>query len=326
MKKKPWPVAAQCRKAGFAHCGANYGYKKRNLPPFYRAIAVLPFATDSARRVHPVGVRGTLASLRTRAFFAPLQPFSPMAIDTAVQNRSSFDLKSALLPVVAVMLKSTDVGVLAAELAQRLAADPDFFDNDPVLIDLTGVREDPAPIDFAALTRLLHQHHTVPVAVRGGSAVQMAAARSVGLVAAPDAPPTRPPTPPEVREIIHEVVHEVEVIRPAPRVPTVVVDKPLRSGQQVYARGADLVVLAMVSFGAEVIADGNIHVYAPLRGRAIAGARGDTGARIFTTCMDPQLISIAGIYRTTEVAIAADVVGKPAQVRLDGEKLLIEPL
>ncbi len=252
-----------------------------------------------------------------------------MAIDTAVQNRASFDLKSASLPVVAVMLKSTDVGVLATELAQRLAADPDFFDNDPVLIDLSGVRDEPAPIDFAALIQLLRQHHTVPVAVRGGSAVQMHSAHSAGLVAASDAPPARAPAPPpapEIREIIHEVVHEVEVVRPAPRVPAVVVDKPLRSGQQVYARGADLVVLAMVSFGAEVIADGNIHVYAPLRGRAIAGARGDTGARIFTTCMDPQLISIAGIYRTTEVAIASDVVGKPAQVRLDGEKLIIEAL
>jgi hypothetical protein len=106
----------------------------------------------------------------------------------------------------------------------------------------------------------------------------------------------------------------------------VVVDKPLRSGQQVYARGADLVVMAVVSFGAEVIADGNIHVYAPLRGRAIAGARGNTEARIFTTCLEPQLVSIAGIYRTTETELPADVRGKPAQVRLDGEKLLIEPL
>lgn len=251
-----------------------------------------------------------------------------MAIDTAVQHRSSFDLKSASLPVVAVVLKSTDVGVLAAELAQRLADDPDFFDNDPVLIDLSAVRDQPGSIDFVALSALLMHHRTVPVAVRGGSPAQMAAAHGIGLAAASDAPPARPAAPPEVREIIHEVVHEieVEVVRPSPRVPTMVVDKPLRSGQQVYARGADLVVLAMVSFGAEVIADGNIHVYAPLRGRAIAGARGDTGARIFTTCMDPQLVSIAGIYRTTEVAIAADVVGKPAQVRLDGEKLIIEPL
>ena len=89
---------------------------------------------------------------------------------------------------------------------------------------------------------------------------------------------------------------------------------------------ADLVVLAMVSFGAEVIADGNIHVYAPLRGRAIAGARGNTDARIFCTCMEPQLVSIAGIYRTTETELPDSVRGKPAQVRLDGEKLIIEPL
>ncbi len=105
-----------------------------------------------------------------------------------------------------------------------------------------------------------------------------------------------------------------------------VVDKPLRSGQQVYARGADLVVLAMVSDGAEVIADGNIHVYAPLRGRAIAGARGDTSARIFTTCMEAQLVSIAGIYRTTDTELPDRVKGRSAQVRLDGEKLLIEPI
>ncbi|MDE1927982.1 MAG: septum site-determining protein MinC, partial [Burkholderiales bacterium] len=105
-----------------------------------------------------------------------------------------------------------------------------------------------------------------------------------------------------------------------------IVDRPLRSGQRVYAKGADLVVLAHVSHGAEVIADGHIHVYAPLRGRALAGARGDTAARIFCTCMEPQLISIAGIYRTTEQPLAADIVGKPAQVRLEGDRLVVEPL
>src|SRR6218665_3405114 len=107
---------------------------------------------------------------------------------------------------------------------------------------------------------------------------------------------------------------------------TMVLDGPLRSGQQAYARGADLVVLAAVSFGAEVIADGHIHVYAPLRGRAIAGARGNTEARIFCTCLEPQLLSIAGIYRTIETDLPGAVRGKPAQVRLEGEKLIIEPL
>ena len=104
------------------------------------------------------------------------------------------------------------------------------------------------------------------------------------------------------------------------------IDRPLRSGQQVYARGGDLVVLAVVNFGAEVIADGHIHVYAPLRGRAIAGARGNTAARIFSTCMEPQLVAIAGTYRTAETPLPDDVLGKPAQVRLDGETLVVEPL
>jgi len=108
-----------------------------------------------------------------------------------------------------------------------------------------------------------------------------------------------------------------------------VVHKPLRSGQKVYARGGDLVVLAMVNRGAEVIADGNIHVYAPLRGKAMAGARGNTSARIFSLCLEPELVSIAGVYRTTEQELAGDVLGKPAQVRLsdDGkEKIIIEAL
>jgi septum site-determining protein MinC len=107
--------------------------------------------------------------------------------------------------------------------------------------------------------------------------------------------------------------------------PTLVIDKPLRSGQQVYSKG-DLVVLGLVSYGAEVIAEGNIHIYAPLRGRALAGVHGNHAARIFCTCLEPELISIAGIYRTTENALPADVLGKPVQVRLDQEKLLFEAL
>jgi septum site-determining protein MinC len=107
--------------------------------------------------------------------------------------------------------------------------------------------------------------------------------------------------------------------------PTTIIDRPLRSGQQVYAKG-DLVVLGLVSYGAEVIAEGNIHIYAPLRGRALAGVHGNLDARIFCTCLEPELISIAGIYRTTENPLAADVAGKAVQIWLDEEKLMIEPL
>ena len=250
-----------------------------------------------------------------------------MATETAAQSRTSFDLKSASLPVVAVVLKTTDAAQFAVDLAERVADAPGFFDFDPVLIDLAPVRDAEEPIDFAAIAEQLRQQRTLPVAVRGGSPAQMEAARAAGLAAAPDAPPARAEASAPV-EVVREVIREVEVVRevPTPGPGTVVVDKPLRSGQQVYARGSDLVVMAVVSFGAEVIADGNIHVYAPLRGRAIAGARGNTEARIFSTCLEPQLVSIAGIYRTTETALPDNVAGKPAQVRLDGEKLIIEPL
>ncbi len=249
-----------------------------------------------------------------------------MAVDTAGQARTPLDLKSAQLSVVAMVLKTVDVAAVAAELAARSADDPEFFDNDPVLIDLSAVQAEEQPIDFAALVQLLRSHRTQPVAVRGGNPAQMQAAHAAGLVAAPDMPAARAQPREVIREVVREVQVPVEVPVPAPAPGALVVDKPLRSGQQVYARGSDLVVLAMVSFGAEVIADGNIHVYAPLRGRAITGARGDTSARIFSTCLEPQLVSVAGIYRTTETELPDNVRGKAAQVRLDGEKLLIEPL
>ena len=109
-----------------------------------------------------------------------------------------------------------------------------------------------------------------------------------------------------------------------------VINRPLRSGQQVYARGRDLVVMAMVNAGAEVIADGHIHVYAPLRGKAMAGARGNTEARIFAQSLEAELISIAGVYRTSDVPLPAHVRNKPAVVRLqsgaDGDKLVMEAL
>lgn len=108
------------------------------------------------------------------------------------------------------------------------------------------------------------------------------------------------------------------------------VDRPVRSGQQVYAKGGDLVLLAGMSNGAEVIADGSIHCYGPLRGRALAGAQGNTAARIITSNFGPEIVSIAGIYKTFEQGIAQNVAGRPAVVRLSGagreQKLDIEAL
>jgi len=238
-----------------------------------------------------------------------------------------FDLKSAALTAMALVLKSTDLAALASALEERFGTTPSLFDFDPVVIDLAAVREAEEAIDFTALAALLRQHRLQPVGVLGGSEDQMAAALAAGLGDTPaltQAPPAPKPAAPEP-----EAPPAIEVPPPVwPVIPSgaLVVDKPLRSGQQAYAKGRDLVVLAVVSFGAEVIADGNIHVYAPLRGRAIAGAKGDTSARIFSICMEPQLVSIAGTYRTTETALPAEVLGKPAQVRLDGERLVVEAL
>lgn len=242
-----------------------------------------------------------------------------------------FDLKSATLPLVAVVLKTTDLEALAAELSARLDETPDFFNQDPVVVDLSPVSESDAAIDFATLLELLRKYRMVPVAAKGGSAAQMEAAQAAGLTeavgaAAPATPVVMEPPAPPAPPVLSEVIREVPVPVPAAPVSALIVDRPLRSGQQVYARGSDLVVMAAVNFGAEVIADGNIHVYAPLRGRAIAGARGNTEARIFTLCLEPELISIAGTYRTTETALPPEVHGKPAQIRLVGEKLVMEPL
>jgi septum site-determining protein MinC len=250
-----------------------------------------------------------------------------MSVVSSGNTPPIFDLKSATLTLVAVQLKTTDIGVLRREFAKRYGNDPQVFENDPVVIDLSLVEADPTPIDFPALVVLLQNVRMQPIAVKAGSPAQMEAALEAGLTEAPasSAPsPVRVET--QVREVIHEVIREVPVPGPVVSTTALLVDRPLRSGQQVYAKDADLGVLAMVNPGAEVIADGSIHVYAPLRGKAIAGARGNTDARIFTTSLEAELLSIAGTYRTSEVPIPAELRGKPAQIRLDGEKLVMEAI
>ncbi len=245
-----------------------------------------------------------------------------MAVVSRENSVAILELRSAALTLIAVVLKTTDLDALAGELEQRASVMPGLFEDEPVAIDLSRVREPEQAVDFSALIALLRLHRMVPVAARGGSPGQMASALAAGLVEAPEgarAPREQPEVPP-VTPI--ERIVEVQLPAPAP----LIVDRPLRSGQQVYARDRDLIVLALVSYGAEVIADGHIHVYAPLRGRALAGAKGNTEARIFTTGMQAQLLAIAGVYRTTDVPLPTEVVGRAAMVRLAGDSLLIEPL
>ena len=238
----------------------------------------------------------------------------------------AFELKSASLSLVAVVLKTTDLAQVSHALDERFGDAPGLFDHDPVVIDLSQVRDSLEPIDFVVLMQLLRGHKMLPVAVRAGNSQQTEDALAAGLseshVSVAPALPVRTFTPADAPAATASTLAE-----PASTARTsLIIDKPLRSGQRVYAKGADLVVLAVVSHGAEVIADGSIHVYAPLRGRAIAGARGNAAARIYAACMEPQLVAIAGTYRTTDTALPDDVLGKPAQVRLDGETLVVEPL
>ena len=238
-----------------------------------------------------------------------------------VATPSTFEIKSANLPLVALLLKSSDIAAVARELALRFGDTPDFFDQDALLIDLTPLQaQDKARIDFPALMALLGRYRLAPLAVKGGNPAQMSAALQAGLMPAPDS---------HLIASRSTAASSSETPSPAP-LGALIIDKPLRSGQQIYARGRDLVMLSIVNAGAEVIADGHIHIYAPLRGKAMAGARGNTDARIFALTMEAELLSIAGIYRTSENPFPPDIAGKPTQVQLmpgpDGEKLVMTAL
>ena len=269
------------------------------------------------------------------------------AVKQKKQATESFKIKSAHLQTVALMIKTADWYALAVDLSAKfgpLGETPDFFERDALILDFSNLDANLPGQDFAPLLKVLKACRLVPVAVRGANAAWIEAARACGLVEAQmDTPRSSPATAATAVPTLTEIVAPEVVVQEVPQkvsresvregagagMATMVVDKPLRSGQKIYARGADLVILAMVNQGAEVVADGNIHVYAPLRGKAMAGASGNIHARIFSTCLEPELISIAGIYRTSEKPLADDVRGKAAQVRLsnDGQdKLLIEAL
>jgi septum site-determining protein MinC len=266
-----------------------------------------------------------------------------MAIVSESPQSHCYDIKSADLSLLALVLKTTDIQAISQALEQQLAESPSFFEQDPVIIDVSLIASDSdaVTLNLESLLPLLRQHGLLPLAIKGAQSALLTHAKGLGLVDASDARIRRSvPLAETVQASAKPAAPEPSPEpspEPAPVTPPVlapqgpmVVDKPLRSGQQVYAKGRDLIVLAMVNAGAEVIADGNIHIYASLRGKAIAGARGNMQARIFAQVMEPELISIAGIYRTSENALPKEVLGQAAQVCLqsgpEGDKLLVLPL
>jgi len=237
---------------------------------------------------------------------------------------------------MSLLLKTVDLKRVVTELLESYGPgsdNADFFDHDALVIDANKTKGHVTGEGLAELIKALQTCRLKPVAFRSAAPDDHPLALALGLVIAPpDAARAKPAAEskkpsPTVVEVVREVIKET--VREVPGPATMVIDKPVRSGQKIYARGGDLVVLAMVNQGGEVVADGHIHVYAPLRGKAMAGASGNTAARIFSTCLEPELISIAGVYRTSENSLAPGIQGKAAQVRLsdDGqEKLLFEAL
>ena len=215
------------------------------------------------------------------------------------------------------MLRIAEPAALADALHKLLGGMPDFFNGEPAVLDFAELDPTPTSVDWSGLLSLLRRFRLQPIGVRNLSAELAASLRPVGFaqldghdlapVAAPPqaAAPAAPPAP------------SVATTAPA-TAKTLFVDRPVRSGQQIYARGGDIVLLAGMSNGAEVIADGSIHCYGPLRGRALAGAQGERDARIFASNFRPEIVSIAGVYKTFEQGIAAELATRPVCVRLQG--------
>ncbi len=245
----------------------------------------------------------------------------------ASKKTKLIEFKGSTQPIVSVTLRSLESEALA-EAADELFGGDAFFDGDAGVLELDQLpAETTASPDWAAIRALFSLHGLNIVGVRGAADALRESAAADGLPSladfrrperqAPEEPAAPPPaagepTPPAEPQ----PAAEPQIITQPVFTPTLIIDRPLRSGQQAYARGGDLVVLAAVNAGAEVIADGSIHIYAPLRGRALAGASGETGARIFTTRFEAELVSIAGVYRTFESGIPQALAGRAAQVRL----------
>jgi septum site-determining protein MinC len=252
------------------------------------------------------------------------------------KSQLALDFKSATLYAVRVVLHSSDTDELMSALEQRMRDAGAFFENEPVVLDASKLDQ---AVDWDKLVTALKAHKLHPVGVVAPEHM-LHDARAHGLPSVDlSSPPVRPvstpapeqevpvvaPPPPDGSATSNPKPIEAE---PAPQTPpaAMVINRPLRSGQRIYARNTDLIVIGVVSQGAEVIADGNIHVYGPLRGKAMAGARGDTTARIFTTQLDPELLAIAGVYRVIETQLDDSMRNQPTIVHLEDDSLKITAL
>lgn len=244
------------------------------------------------------------------------------------------ELKIGQVGIANLRIRTLDVDRLADEMRERVARAPKLFARAAVIVDFGGLAGTPDVATARRLIDALRDAGVLPVALAWGSSDNEKLATEIGLPllakfraqyeradgAMPAAEPAPDPKPAAVRQ-------EPAAPRPAPAAgqPGLIQAAPVRSGQQVYADNRDLTVLSQVGAGAEVIADGSIHIYGPLRGRALAGAQGNEKARIFCRAFHAELVAVAGHYKVLE-DIPKELHGKPVQVWLDNEELKIAAL
>jgi septum site-determining protein MinC len=228
-------------------------------------------------------------------------------------RESACEIRFGQVGLAQVRIRTTDPVALHDELAARVAAAPQLFERTAVCLDLSALPEDPAAAEIRALLDVIRRAGMLPVGLAHGTATADSLARDLELpvltqfrAQSKPASPAAPAPPPAEA--------------PAFGKPTLMHHHPVRSGQRVYARHRDLVVTNAVGAGAEVMADGCVHIYGSLRGRAMAGARGEVTARVFCHDFHAELVSIAGVFRVFET-LPPELIGKPVQAWLDGDDL-----
>ena len=242
------------------------------------------------------------------------------------------EFKSSTFFSPILILYTNDMVAIEQMLHEKINLAPDFFKDSPLIIDLRELNKSNLDLDFAQIAQLLKRNGFFPVGIRGGNEQQNKQARALSLpidtVRELGNPIIMGETQKQESIQQPEVAIVKESVQPAaiPPVPatSVLVTQPIRSGQRIYSSG-DLIILSQVSAGAEIMAEGNIHVYNTLRGRALAGVHGNTAARIFCFDLQAELISIAGDYKTSE-DLNKQTYNSPVQVYLQNHALIIKEI
>jgi septum site-determining protein MinC len=247
---------------------------------------------------------------------------------------SVIDIRYGQVGLVQVRIRTTDPGVILDELTGRIATAPHFFRRTAVCLDLGALAADPEPAQVQAAIDAIRRAGMLAVGLTGEGAAIAAVSAELGLpiitgFRTPGRPvPVVQAARPEVQPASADSRTAAAVpVAPEPAAPAeslaaaaLMHGQTVRSGQRLYARGRDLIVTATVGAGAEVMADGCVHIYGSLRGRAMAGAHGELGARVFCQEFHAELVSIAGVFRVFET-IPAELAGKPVQAWLAGDDL-----